>query len=563
MGKKFRPPMNKGKIEKDFLNRIALDKNKQKFLMTNFEDREFTFKKNSLHFHVLKMLVYALSHDNREYAVGRYNQALDEYAKIDLFFSRKMHNAFTKCDLTVAKAELSKDTKSKFKELWKEQNDIFFVTILILYKYFNFQEYIKEKKDYIEYIQDLSFYALVLAMEHLAWTSKIEYEKKSDIDVEYVNGYLAYFNKEKADNKTYKFDEKSLNCTFADEASKKEFACILNQYIDKWYNGTEEEKANAYIDFDFNDNDVSVAKWDSIKSMLAYEDCVFELDVKSLGEFGEYLVRITDINFALFYSHYTNFIDGILEGYGSGYFKMYAKEVNEKSQKTDNEIRVLNATNKQITKSVSKLESDNSKLVAENESLKKQLEEAKKIEEDSEELKQLREEREKYSAEKAELHENLVKAENKVDWQEKKIEELTQKLDFYSTLEEDLMSVQNENQSLISSIERIESLEAEDNEKYEQKYNAIKDLPMLFVGGKNNMLQKLKKYFPNSDFIDIDDGYNFNTSGKYEYAIVFTRVVSHAQCARLSSQMPKEKIFNINTCNVTLIVDELYRLLKN
>ena len=74
------------------------------------------------------------------------------------------------------------------------------------------------------------------------------------------------------------------------------------------------------------------------------------------------------------------------------------------------------------------------------------------------------------------------------------------------------------------------------------------------------MLMKFKEIFPNSDYIDISDcGSNFDVPSRFNYVVIYTRVVTHSHCKRIESQVDREKILLINICNKDLVIDELYK----
>ena len=132
----------------------------------------------------------------------------------------------------------------------------------------------------------------------------------------------------------------------------------------------------------------------------------------------------------------------------------------------------------------------------------------------------------------------------------------------YQSIEMDMMTLQNENNVILEQIKSIETLENEVNSdsEYERKLNAIKDEHILFIGGTGNMMSKFKDMFPNSDYIDISDcGSNFDVPSRFNYVVIYTRVVTHSHCKRIESQVDREKILLINICNKDLVIDELYK----
>jgi hypothetical protein len=126
------------------------------------------------------------------------------------------------------------------------------------------------------------------------------------------------------------------------------------------------------------------------------------------------------------------------------------------------------------------------------------------------------------------------------------------------------MSLQNEKNILEAQVVKLEEMGQEDEDvkkaRFEEHLNAIKDMPILFVGGTGNMMSKFMPLFPNSDYIDIsDEGTNFTVPQRFAYVVVYTRVVTHSHCARVESMVDKDKIIPVNIFNTELVVEELYK----
>lgn len=149
---------------------------------------------------------------------------------------------------------------------------------------------------------------------------------------------------------------------------------------------------------------------------------------------------------------------------------------------------------------------------------------------------------------------------HKCEWQKNRIDELEHLLSYYETIESDMLSVQNENSVLMSQIDSLETLEEDYTEDtFDAELDAIKDEPIFFLGGVNNMMERFIKLFPNSEYVNIsDDNCNFIVPSKYKYAVMYTRVLTHAHSRRLESIMGKENIIPLNILNTRLAVHVIY-----
>ena len=114
----------------------------------------------------------------------------------------------------------------------------------------------------------------------------------------------------------------------------------------------------------------------------------------------------------------------------------------------------------------------------------------------------------------------------------------------------------------------MEDLNKEDEDvkqkRFEEQLSAIKDIPILFVGGIGDMMSKFKDIFPNSDYIDVsDEGVNFSVPPRFQYVVLYTRSITHPHCYRVESQVPRERIIFMSMSNTELVVDELYKRIVN
>lgn len=168
----------------------------------------------------------------------------------------------------------------------------------------------------------------------------------------------------------------------------------------------------------------------------------------------------------------------------------------------------------------------------------------------------------------AELTNSLSKASGKCEWQEKQIAQLEEVVASYDNYDKELLELRGENIYLSSIIEKMEDLNKEDEDvkqkRFEEQLSAIKDIPILFVGGIGDMMSKFKDIFPNSDYIDVsDEGVNFSVPPRFQYVVLYTRSITHPHCYRVESQVPRERIIFMSMSNTELVVDELYKRIVN
>ena len=168
----------------------------------------------------------------------------------------------------------------------------------------------------------------------------------------------------------------------------------------------------------------------------------------------------------------------------------------------------------------------------------------------------------------AELTNSLSKASGKCEWQEKQISQLEEVVASYDNYDKELLELRGENIYLSSIIEKMEDLNKEDEDvkqkRFEEQLSAIKDIPILFVGGIGDMMSKFKDIFPNSDYIDVsDEGVNFSVPPRFQYVVLYTRSITHPHCYRVESQVPRERIIFMSMSNTELVVDELYKRIVN
>ena len=226
-------------------------------------------------------------------------------------------------------------------------------------------------------------------------------------------------------------------------------------------------------------------------------------------------------------SGYNNEINRFIDTLTLNIFSKYQREYKEtvEKEKLDllNQIKELKSNKKTLTKDIGVLNSEILKLQSEAKKNEKLLQDAKERELNSEENQVLRNQVDTLSNENKTLLDSNNKLVAKNVWLEKQVDLVTEEMKYYSSIEDDLIVLQNENNVLISQIEEIEALENMENaeEEFQRKLNAIKDEPILFVGGTGSMTMKLQELFPNSELVTLDDGINFTVPNRIKYVAIF------------------------------------------
>lgn len=226
------------------------------------------------------------------------------------------------------------------------------------------------------------------------------------------------------------------------------------------------------------------------------------------------------------------------------------------------EIKDLKSANKNFAKSINKLNLENESLKQTIEKNSEVLSKVKEEQSNSAELLELRAQIAEYESRINGLTDSLTKAQNKNLWFENRVSDLEKDIKYYDGVETTLFELQNQNNVLLSDIARIEKLEDADtdNSDFEKKYAAIKNEPIMFLGGVADMLDRLVALFPNSDVINISDNTpNFNIPNRFKYVVIYTPIVKHSFCERAESIVGRDHIIYLNIINKKLVIDELYK----
>ena len=555
--------LNRSKIEKSYGIKSKEWSDIQTLLNTNFQDRGFQKDSSCLKFEIIKMIVYLMFEEQRKYYALRYNEAIAQIAYVHTFNTKKIYNSIRLGQFDLARKEIERILDIEESKVFAGFTDISVSAVKILLKYSNFFEYISENTDYPIFFDNMFSYAFLLTLEEIAWNTKIEYERMKGRDEEWIKEYLEFFEKEKERMKDFSFDITVCGLDFFTVETQKNFISIFNQYIKNWFSNSElKGKANIRFDIeDIEDNENKV-DWSDFKELIR----VHGKREQTLGEYVkdehmEVFCRMVDIARAVYTRLKANFAESILDVLILDYINELSEAHKKEKIENEDSIRSLTALNKKLEREKRQDEREISNLIKGNNTLNEELKEIHRDYVSLSEFQRVKGELDNAKTRISELSDTLDKTGRKAEWQEGKIEDYQQQLEHLAEVEKELQALKKENEELQATLEKLEVLDEEDESIFEMKYNAVKDLSILFVGGKSNMLAKLKRYFPKSKYIDIDDGTNFNAVGNYDCAMIFTRVVSHSQAERVYSQMPKERVFYLNSCNFKLLVEYMYNLI--
>ncbi len=307
---------------------------------------------------------------------------------------------------------------------------------------------------------------------------------------------------------------------------------------------------------------VKIARTD----LKRYKDINFDAfkELSCYDSIQKAVMMVAGLEVNLLESH---FIRPAAENRVNAFLKYKDLLLSSNKEKSDKEVKELTSQVRTLKKDFTKLE----KSFEEAEKRIQEYEESEKVEIadtqvilDISEVEEYKKTIEKLENQISENKDDYSKISNKSGWQENRIKELEDKLKYYVSLENDMMSLQNEKNILEAQVVKLEEMGQEDEDvkkaRFEEHLNAIKDMPILFVGGTGNMMSKFMPLFPNSDYIDIsDEGTNFTVPQRFAYVVVYTRVVTHSHCARVESMVDKDKIIPVNIFNTELVVEELYK----
>ena len=549
--------------------------------------------KNKVNLFLLKNIVFSTISLPKNYKVMTMEVLVKEMTQTGVFASIKPKASYKKGVITEVKEEVQKCIMKACPTLFEETFELFVKTVAIIFEYDKeFRDEITSDKEKFETwcfsLLERSLYFILI--EH-SDRRIVELNKNNKAQFDgFINDYMPISEEEiknilSVDN-TVEF-KKDMYKKFIPEyfvsLKSDEFKEILTEQINNFYDYSFENQGKNLDELEANYSEGVTAY--SYEAMYGESEYDLSTYVKISRE---NLKRTKDINFdafsglesfeiiqravSLVAGSETRFLEElfmslIVDLRVTAFLKHKDLIFSAHREKSDKEVKELTSQVRTLKKDFSKLE----KNFEDAEKKIKEYEESNKVEIEDTQVILEKSEVEGYQKQIEDLKtqilddkDNYSKVSNKNSWQENRIKELEEKLKYYSSLENDMMSLQNEMNILSAQVDKLEEMGQEDEDvkqkRFEEHLNAIKDLPILFVGGTGNMMSKFMPLFPNSDYIDIsDEGVNFTVPQRFAYVVVYTRVVTHSHCARVESLVDKDKIIPVNIFNTELVVEELYK----
>lgn len=530
--------------------------------------------------YVLQGVLFVLSHRSSNFIEGTANTTINMFNKLNFFDSTSVKNLILQGDIVKADEKFQSVVRQKCPDVMFLTYSVYHKILTILFEYFNFYEYTcsEPKKSEI-----LCQYLLVDCYYNALYTYFLKFMKNAPSEkqeVGYKAGNVRFIDEMRGLAEENKLSPEYLH--YPCEVSVKEDFCkIYNKMIEVWCSeDTADEDRNAFSVFDGLDlkNDWSVLlklldknyykkpknnKIFSLDSVYSLEPAVeIETKLKTNKSFQDVLYVLVVKTERWYVSFDISTI--------SSCFNYYVKSVlidrfrvldNDKAELAA-QIKELKATNRTLTRDMTKLNAENEKLKKTIDENQETLSLVQQEQSDSEELVTLRDKVSEYEGRVNGLVESLSKAQNKNTWSENRIAELEKEVKYYDGVETSMLELQNQNNVLLSDIAKIEQFEemGADDSDIEKKYEAIKNEPIMFIGGVGDMLQRFVELFPNSENINISDNIaNFNIPNRFKYVAIYTKVVKHSFCERAESIVGKDKIIFLNILNKNLVIDELYK----
>lgn len=530
--------------------------------------------------YVLQGVLFVLSHRSSNFIEGTANTTINMFNKLNFFDSTSVKNLILQGDIVKADEKFQSVVRQKCPDVMFLTYSVYHKILTILFEYFNFYEYTcsEPKKSEI-----LCQYLLVDCYYNALYTYFLKFMKNAPSEkqeVGYKAGNVRFIDEMRGLAEENKLSPEYLH--YPCEVSVKEDFCkIYNKMIEVWCSeDTADEDRNAFSVFDGLDlkNDWSVLlklldknyykkpknnKIFSLDSVYSLEPAVeIETKLKTNKSFQDVLYVLVVKTERWYVSFDISTI--------SSCFNYYVKSVlidrfrvldNDKAELAG-QIKELKATNRTLTRDMTKLNAENEKLKKTIDENQETLSQVQQEQSDSEELVTLRDKVSEYEGRVNGLVESLSKAQNKNTWSENRIAELEKEVKYYDGVETSMLELQNQNNVLLSDIAKIEQFEemGADDSDIEKKYEAIKNEPIMFIGGVGDMLQRFVELFPNSENINISDNIaNFNIPNRFKYVAIYTKVVKHSFCERAESIVGKDKIIFLNILNKNLVIDELYK----
>ena len=530
--------------------------------------------------YVLQGVLFVLSHRSSNFIEGTANTTINMFNKLNFFDSTSVKNLILQGDIVKADEKFQSVVRQKCPDVMFLTYSVYYKILTILFEYFNFYEYTcsEPKKSEI-----LCQYLLVDCYYNALYTYFLKFMKNAPSEkqeVGYKAGNVRFIDEMRGLAEENKLSPEYLH--YPCEVSVKEDFCkIYNKMIEVWCSeDTADEDRNAFSVFDGLDlkNDWSVLlklldknyykkpknnKIFSLDSVYSLEPAVeIETKLKTNKSFQDVLYVLVVKTERWYVSFDISTISSCFNYYVKSVLLDRFRVLDNDKAELAGQIKELKATNRTLTRDMTKLNAENEKLKKTIDENQETLSQVQQEQSDSEELVTLRDKVSEYEGRVNGLVESLSKAQNKNTWSENRIAELEKEVKYYDGVETSMLELQNQNNVLLSDIAKIEQFEemGADDSDIEKKYEAIKNEPIMFIGGVGDMLQRFVELFPNSENINISDNIaNFNIPNRFKYVAIYTKVVKHSFCERAESIVGKDKIIFLNILNKNLVIDELYK----
>ena len=548
--------------------------------LTHYFDDDSTYKNNELiDARVLKGILFAFYGNKKDYLNSSEANIVKRFTNFKTLDSVKVKNAFHKGGFMEGKMQFYKVLDSKYSNTYNDTNVLFMKVLTCLVTYFNFDKFFEENKNNSDFayslLDRLYHYCIILTLKGYHLEERINHKLEDGLfdNASYSYSGAKLDKKYLSAIKDWRINKFILKDSplydYVDESYLEDFSKLYNVVYQNWFplqfNDGNYDLRNSKEAFEGLElvNDWSYFFEVVNKGFLRadnYEGIIKILENHYDAEILNTIRNMSGVGISGYNNEINRFIDTLTLNIFSKYQREYKETVEKEKLDLLNQIKELKSNKKTLTKDIGVLNSEILKLQSEAKKNEKLLQDAKERELNSEENQVLRNHVDTLSNENKTLLDSNNKLVAKNVWLEKQVDLVTEEMKYYSSIEDDLIVLQNENNVLISQIEEIEALENMENaeEEFQRKLNAIKDEPILFVGGTGSMTMKLQELFPNSELVTLDDGINFTVPNRIKYVAIFTKVISHAYCKRLEALVDKEMIIPLNILNTKLVVEELY-----
>lgn len=559
-------------MKKRVANSQKIDNALKAALNYYFEDEITYSDKDKFDTNLLQVILLGITRASYSHLKGIEKGLISSILSYPLFYDNKVKVLVQQGNTVEAFNRFLLIMDKRFSELHKKCIELYTKSMICLYEYFHFEKVadISSKNEEIV-SKDVSlgryilYYCFLLCIREYAIKNFISLTDEERESLKNKKSEMS--SKDKLGMSTFmkmyplKRDYIVLEC---DDSICEDFILIYNTVQKDWcseiLDGVEEDRnKKEKLQTLSLKND-----WNILFSLMSkdfnYRDS--DLEVKIFTDFSNINSKYSNIIMNSFSLYYDLFFSMAFNVLSKNY--IVKKLEDEEVEKLDlvKQIQENKDSNKNLTKSVNRLNNENEKLKIEIEKSKVLITELEKIQQETKKSEEIESKIKELNAIISQLTDENQKLKNKSAWMEERIGSLEENLTYYDGIENELLVLQNKNNLLLSDIDKIEAIEnsGEDEDEINKKLEVIKNEPIMFIGGVNDMFSKIIELFPNSDNINISDNNpNFTIPSRFKYVVVYTKVVKHCFCERAESIVGKENIIYLNILNKRLVIDELYK----